>query len=53
MPLKKPQKPKPAQRMTTDEAMARLFHPEVIEHAKRHAHAEPAKKGRKVSTDEH
>ena len=30
--------------MTTDEAIRHLFHPEVIEHAKRHAAAVPRKK---------
>jgi len=31
--------------MTTDEAIAHLFHPKVIEHAKRHATEPPRKKG--------
>jgi hypothetical protein len=45
MPSKQPQKPKPAREMTTDEAIRHLFHPEVIEHAKRHATEPPRKKG--------
>ncbi len=50
MPSKKPQTPKPAHEMTTDEAIAHLFHPKVVEHAKRHAReAEkvPTKRNRK------
>lgn len=38
MPSKKtPQTPKHPTEMTTEEAMERLFHPDVIAHAKRHA----------------
>lgn len=37
MPSKKPQAPKEPTEMTTDEAIRHLFHPEVVEHAKRHA----------------
>jgi hypothetical protein len=46
MPSKKPQTPKPAAEMTTDEAIAHLFHPKVVEHAKRHAR-EAEKRGTK------
>jgi hypothetical protein len=45
MPSQKVPKPKPAREMTTDEAIRHLFHPDVIEHAKRHAHEPPRKKG--------
>jgi hypothetical protein len=41
MPSQKPPKPKSARDMTTDEAIRHLFHPDVIEHAKRHATAVP------------
>jgi len=45
MPSQKPTEPtKPARDMTTDEAIAHLFHPKVIEHAKRHANAPTPKK---------
>jgi hypothetical protein len=38
MPSEKPQTPeKRPDEMTTDEAIAHLFHPKVVEHAKRHA----------------
>jgi hypothetical protein len=37
MPSKKPQAPKQPTEMTTDEAIRHLFHPDVVEHAKRHA----------------
>jgi hypothetical protein len=32
----RPKKPKPAAEMTSEEAIAHLFHPKVVEHAKRH-----------------
>jgi hypothetical protein len=44
MPSQKAPKPKPARDMTTDEAIRHLFHPDVIEHAKRHASAVPKTK---------
>jgi hypothetical protein len=48
MPSQKPPKPtKAPHELTTDEAMAQLFHPKVVEHAKRHAReasAAPPKK---------
>jgi hypothetical protein len=38
MPSQKPPKPtKAPHELTTDEAMAELFHPKVVEHAKRRA----------------
>ncbi|HET7055805.1 MAG TPA: hypothetical protein VFI12_05045 [Thermomicrobiales bacterium] len=53
MPSKKPQTPKRPADMTTDEAIAHLFHPKVVEHAKRHARAaeKPATKADPKSMD--
>ena len=48
MPSKKtPQTPKHPTEMTTDEAIRHLFHPKVVEHAKRHAREaeRPKRKG--------
>jgi hypothetical protein len=33
----KPKPPKKAHELTTEEAMSKLFHPDVIEYAKKHA----------------
>jgi hypothetical protein len=33
----KPQPPKKAHELTSEEAVAKLFHPQVVEHAKKHA----------------
>lgn len=39
-----PQTPKKPKEMTTDEAIRDLFHPNVVEHAKRHVREADAKK---------
>jgi len=33
----KPQPPKKAHELTSEEAVSKLFHPQVVEHAKKHA----------------
>ena len=53
MPSQKAPKEKKAHELTTDEAMERLFHPDVIAHAKRHASEPPRKKGDPKSMSEH
>ena len=49
------QKPKKPHDMTTDEAMRHLFHPKVVEHAKRHVRdaEKPGPKPEKKSTNEY
>jgi len=47
---KEPRKAKTAPDLTSDEAMRRLFHPKVVEHAKRHVR-EAEKKADRKSTN--
>jgi hypothetical protein len=49
-PSQKPQPAKKAHELTTEEAMSRLFHPKVVEHAKKHVREAEEKSSKRSST---
>jgi len=43
--------PKPTKELTSEEALKRLFHPKVVEHAKRHVREANAPKKKSIDAE--